>query len=50
MFLLQVWGLFAPKFVFDVLGLMLSDLLIGFASVYYLGRLEDKVQHHKMSK
>lgn len=34
--LMQVWGLFAPKFVFDVVGLILSDFLICLASVYYL--------------
>ncbi|KAL1195447.1 hypothetical protein V5N11_030721 [Cardamine amara subsp. amara] len=33
---LMVWGLFAPKFVFDVVGLILSDLLICLASAYYL--------------
>ncbi|KAF8395532.1 hypothetical protein HHK36_019480 [Tetracentron sinense] len=33
---LMVWGLFAPKFVFDVVGLILTDLLICFASVYYI--------------
>ena len=34
-FSLQVWGLFAPKFVFDVVGLILTDVLIFLASVYY---------------
>lgn len=33
---LQVWGLFAPKFVFDVVGLILTDVLICLASAYYL--------------
>ncbi|EFH50077.1 phosphatidylinositolglycan class O (PIG-O) family protein [Arabidopsis lyrata subsp. lyrata] len=33
---LMVWGLFAPKFVFDVVGLILTDLLICLASAYYL--------------
>ncbi|CAI9113243.1 OLC1v1013816C1 [Oldenlandia corymbosa var. corymbosa] len=33
---LMVWGLFAPKFVFDVAGLILSDFLICLASLYYL--------------
>ncbi|KAL0735691.1 hypothetical protein Bca4012_011901 [Brassica carinata] len=33
---LMVWGLFAPKFVFDVVGLILTDVLICLASVYYL--------------
>ncbi|KAK8489884.1 hypothetical protein V6N12_038457 [Hibiscus sabdariffa] len=32
---LMVWGLFAPKFVFDVVGLILTDLLIFVASIYY---------------
>ncbi|XP_024925039.3 uncharacterized protein LOC107405909 isoform X2 [Ziziphus jujuba] len=33
---LMVWGLFAPKFVFDVVGLILMDILICLASLYYL--------------
>ncbi|XP_027164375.1 GPI ethanolamine phosphate transferase 3-like isoform X2 [Coffea eugenioides] len=33
---LMVWGLFAPKFVFDVVGLILSDFFICLASLYYL--------------
>ncbi|KAE8680302.1 hypothetical protein F3Y22_tig00111392pilonHSYRG00604 [Hibiscus syriacus] len=32
---LMVWGLFAPKFVFDVVGLILTDILIFVASIYY---------------
>lgn len=32
---LMVWGLFAPKYVFDVLGLILTDVLICFASLLY---------------
>jgi len=32
---LQVWGLFAPKYVFDAIGLLLTDLLICLASIYY---------------
>nr|GME03260.1 GPI ethanolamine phosphate transferase 3 [Ipomoea batatas] len=32
---LMVWGLFAPKFVFDALGLLLTDFLICLASLYY---------------
>ncbi|KAL2338851.1 hypothetical protein Fmac_013297 [Flemingia macrophylla] len=31
----QVWGLFAPKFVFDVFNLILTDFLICLASIYY---------------
>lgn len=38
---LMVWGLFAPKFVFDVVGLVLTDVLICLASLLYSGRLED---------
>ncbi|KAL6578210.1 hypothetical protein OROMI_010538 [Orobanche minor] len=33
---LMVWGLFAPKFVFDVVGLVLGDLLILLSAVYYI--------------
>ncbi|TVU22402.1 hypothetical protein EJB05_32095, partial [Eragrostis curvula] len=32
---LMVWGLFAPKYVFDAIGLLLTDLLIFLASLYY---------------
>uniref|UniRef100_A0A453K2Z6 Uncharacterized protein n=1 Tax=Aegilops tauschii subsp. strangulata TaxID=200361 RepID=A0A453K2Z6_AEGTS len=32
---LMVWGLFAPKYVFDAIGLLLTDLLICLASFYY---------------
>lgn len=32
---LMVWGLFAPKYVFDVVGLILTDVLICLASLYY---------------
>ncbi|KVI04333.1 Alkaline phosphatase-like, alpha/beta/alpha [Cynara cardunculus var. scolymus] len=32
---LMVWGLFAPKFVFDVVGLILTDALICVSSVFY---------------
>ncbi|XP_052188828.1 uncharacterized protein LOC127799126 [Diospyros lotus] len=35
---LMVWGLFAPKFVFDVVGLILTDVLIILALLYYFGR------------
>lgn len=31
---LMVWGLFAPKFVFDVVGLILTDFLICVASLF----------------
>ncbi|XP_034695681.1 uncharacterized protein LOC117921833 [Vitis riparia] len=33
----RVWGLFAPKFVFDVVGLILSDFVIVLVSLYYFG-------------
>ncbi|KAG8373901.1 hypothetical protein BUALT_Bualt11G0073400 [Buddleja alternifolia] len=33
---LMVWGLFAPKFVFDVIGLLLGDFLILLSSLYYV--------------
>ncbi|KAL5231786.1 hypothetical protein ABZP36_030562 [Zizania latifolia] len=32
---LMVWGLFAPKYVFDAIGLLLTDLLVALASLYY---------------
>jgi phosphatidylinositol glycan class O len=32
---MQVWGLFAPKFVFGVAELILTDVLICLASIYY---------------
>lgn len=38
---LMVWGLFAPKFVFDVVGLLLTDVLICLASLFYLGQVDD---------
>ncbi|GAV85690.1 Phosphodiest domain-containing protein [Cephalotus follicularis] len=49
---LMVWGLFAPKFVFDVVGLILTDVLICLASLYYLGGMKDdksKISHRKMN-
>ncbi|BBG93726.1 Alkaline-phosphatase-like family protein [Prunus dulcis] len=38
---LMVWGLFAPKFVFDVAGLILTDILVCLASHYYFSQVED---------
>lgn len=38
---LMVWGLFAPKFVFDVVGLLLTDVLTCLASFYYLSGVEN---------
>lgn len=32
---LMVWGLFAPKFVFDAVGLLVTDIMLIFASVYH---------------
>ncbi|KAK7818149.1 gpi ethanolamine phosphate transferase 3, partial [Quercus suber] len=40
---LMVWGLFAPKFVFDVVGLILADVLICLASLFCFGQVEDDV-------
>lgn len=37
---LMVWGLFAPKFVFDAVGLILTDVLICVASLYYIDPVE----------
>ncbi|KMT11998.1 hypothetical protein BVRB_5g099600 [Beta vulgaris subsp. vulgaris] len=38
---LMVWGLFAPKYVFDVVGLILTDVLICLGSLYYIDSVED---------
>ncbi|XP_047170139.1 GPI ethanolamine phosphate transferase 3-like isoform X2 [Vigna umbellata] len=38
---LMVWGLFAPKFVFDVFNLILTDALICLASIYYFDEGRD---------
>ncbi|CAI0428690.1 unnamed protein product [Linum tenue] len=35
---LMVWGLFAPKFVFDVVGLTLTEVIICLASLLYFRR------------
>ncbi|XP_050271898.1 uncharacterized protein LOC126715366 [Quercus robur] len=40
---LMVWGLFAPKFVFDVVGLILADVLICLASLFCFDQAEDDV-------
>ncbi|XP_038976417.1 GPI ethanolamine phosphate transferase 3-like [Phoenix dactylifera] len=32
---LMVWGLFAPKYVFEAMGLLLTDVVICLASLYY---------------
>ncbi|XP_008445107.2 uncharacterized protein LOC103488244 isoform X1 [Cucumis melo] len=36
---LMVWGLFAPKFVFDVVALILTDVCICLATLYYVPHL-----------
>ncbi|KAL5849996.1 hypothetical protein ACOSQ4_008009 [Xanthoceras sorbifolium] len=46
---LMVWGLFAPKFVFDVAGFVLSDVLICLAWLYFLGR-EDGAKRNNNTK
>lgn len=33
---LQVWGLFAPKFVFDAIGLLVTDVILLIAFLYYM--------------
>ncbi|XP_010242066.1 PREDICTED: GPI ethanolamine phosphate transferase 3 isoform X2 [Nelumbo nucifera] len=38
---LMVWGLFAPKFVFDVVGLLLTDVLICLSSIYYFSGIDE---------
>ncbi|KNA18547.1 hypothetical protein SOVF_069740 [Spinacia oleracea] len=38
---LMVWGLFAPKYVFDVVGLILTDFLICLGALYYIDPVED---------
>ncbi|XP_028773569.1 GPI ethanolamine phosphate transferase 3-like [Neltuma alba] len=38
---LMVWGLFAPKFVFDVIGLLLTDIFTCWASLYYFDQVKD---------
>ncbi|MED6205700.1 hypothetical protein PIB30_020139 [Stylosanthes scabra] len=43
---LMVWGLFAPKFVFDVFGLILTDILICLASLYYFDQGKDDHHHN----
>ncbi|XP_004508065.1 GPI ethanolamine phosphate transferase 3 isoform X2 [Cicer arietinum] len=41
---LMVWGLFAPKFVFDVFQLILTDILICLASIYYFDQGDDDLE------
>ncbi|KAG4161846.1 hypothetical protein ERO13_D01G081000v2 [Gossypium hirsutum] len=48
--LFWVWGLFAPKFVFDVVGLILTDLLIFVASIYYFNGLEDRIGNAELRR
>uniref|UniRef100_A0A2N9F9R6 Cation/H+ exchanger domain-containing protein n=1 Tax=Fagus sylvatica TaxID=28930 RepID=A0A2N9F9R6_FAGSY len=46
----QVWGLFAPKFVFDVVGLILTDVLICLASLFCFGHAEEDVLHNQSTE
>ncbi|KAF9612853.1 hypothetical protein IFM89_004263 [Coptis chinensis] len=46
---LMVWGLFAPKFVFDVVGLILTDFLICFSSLHYFPRVGSDTQRDQIS-
>lgn len=47
---LQVWGLFAPKFVFDVVGLILTDVLICLGSLFSFGQVEDDVLQNESTE
>eukprot|EP00257_Ricinus_communis_P021964 XP_015581562.1 GPI ethanolamine phosphate transferase 3 isoform X2 [Ricinus communis] len=47
---LMVWGLFAPKFVFDVVGLLLTDLLMCLAFLFYSGGAEDVAQQDQSTE
>ncbi|KAJ4981905.1 hypothetical protein NE237_032742 [Protea cynaroides] len=47
---LMVWGLFAPKYVFDVVGLILTDVLICLASLYYFCQIEDDTPQDTVMK
>ncbi|XP_058214879.1 uncharacterized protein LOC131326207 isoform X2 [Rhododendron vialii] len=47
---LMVWGLFAPKFVFDMLGLMLTDFLIFLALLYYCVQVDDDGLRHQITE
>ncbi|XP_043688979.1 GPI ethanolamine phosphate transferase 3 [Telopea speciosissima] len=47
---LMVWGLFAPKYVFDVIGLILTDVLICLASLYYFCQIEDDTTQDRVMK
>ncbi|XP_058186500.1 uncharacterized protein LOC131303578 isoform X2 [Rhododendron vialii] len=46
---LMVWGLFAPKFVFDAVGLMLTDFLIFVALLYYCVWVDDDGPRHQIT-
>ncbi|XP_057979081.1 GPI ethanolamine phosphate transferase 3 isoform X2 [Malania oleifera] len=48
---LMVWGLFTPKFVFDVVGLLLADVLICLASLFCFRQVEDDDEpHHNVTE
>ncbi|XP_026435144.1 GPI ethanolamine phosphate transferase 3-like [Papaver somniferum] len=46
---LMVWGFFAPKFVFDAVGLLLTDVIICLISLYYFCRVEDGTKQIRIS-
>lgn len=46
---LMVWGLFAPKYVFEVVGLILTDVLICLAALYYVDPVEDYSKQNRDS-
>lgn len=47
---LMVWGLFAPKFVFDVVSLALSDFLICLASLFILRAVEEDELNNQITE
>lgn len=46
---LMVWGLFAPKYVFEVVGLILTDVLICLAALYYIDPPEEYSKQNRDS-
>ncbi|GAB4825654.1 hypothetical protein Ancab_008528 [Ancistrocladus abbreviatus] len=46
---LMVWGLFAPKYVFDVVGLVLTDVLICLAMLFYVDPVEEDTTEDETS-
>ncbi|KDP43914.1 hypothetical protein JCGZ_20924 [Jatropha curcas] len=47
---LMVWGLFAPKFVFDVVGLILTDVLICLALLFYSGQEDEDARQDQTAE